>query len=114
MHKTVAQEIQVLEHAQDAQVQHDIDRRPCLVTAAAVALHHQRRAPRGHRGEQDKAQHAPVPPTIEHITGGKQEQVLQLETVAQPPIDKEYQGKEQGVGIGVKLHNCRLLNNLQR
>ena len=104
VHKAVPHEVQILEHGQDAQVEHDVGRCPRAVMARAVAAHHQRRAECGHRREHDQAQHLPVPPTIKNVTGDQQEQVLPLEVAAQAPVDEKHQGQEQRVCIGIKLH----------
>ena len=69
VHKTVAQEVQILEHAQDAQVEHDVQCCPRLVGPRTVTAHQHRAAPCRDRRQDNQTQHTPIPPAVEHIAG---------------------------------------------
>ena len=117
MCKLCDEKVVILEKREDAQVQDNIERRPCLCLLSCFSLSdEQTAAPRAERGKRDKQQKPPIPPAIEHITRHHNESILQTqlplrlpdETVKDKPIEQKDYWKKYRELDGVKKHVFRL------
>ena len=97
------EEVVVLEHCQDAEVEDNVQPHPCFGCFLRLGLTYEKAAtPRAERGERYQQQETPVPPAVEHIARHHNKGILQFqlplrladEAVEDKPIEQKNYRKE--------------------